>query len=265
MWGLPSKLSKSILAAASGVAVIVGGWAAGDLLDEVKAATGWTWLGMAAEALKYVRIVGLSLVLIASAIATALLVRQFFHQEREPLRDRLLYVPTAADVADDAEATAGEVAAADWVEGDRSVFHNEALIIPDLVRADDPIIRNKTFINCDIIGPAIIEFTRTHPTASAMTGCLFNDTDAVLYRLGAKSQTGIVFEDCRFVDCRFYKTLLLFPMDAYNGANAGILGLNWITEPPLPGIDGSASPAIGGVLEQALRKMADSEKSGTTE
>ena len=258
MWGFPPKLSKGIVGAATGAVVVFGSWAAGDLLDEIKAKTGWTWLGAATEAANYVRIAGLAMMVVASVVVAALLLRQLLKTVPEDQRDRLLAIPSAADIAVDVAATAA-AAAADTAalmgpEDDQGTFQNETLIIPDLVRADDPIIRNKTFINCDIIGPAVIEFTRTHPTAYAMVGCLFHDTDAVLYRLGAESQTGIAFQDCRFVDCRFYKTLLLFPTDAYEGANIGIEGLNWITDPP-PKPGSLLRISENDPLAQALREI----------
>lgn len=255
---LPRKKSYAVLGS---LALFAAMWAGEDILDELKAKAGWSWLEAASTVFEYGKIIGLALVFVSALVAAAAFIRLLLKPDEESQRERLIAAP-AADAA--------SAPAADWdvleylsASAQQDAFQGETLNIPDLIAPDDPVVRNKTFIDCNIVGPATIEFTASRPGTFAMTGCTFSDTDAVLYRADARSQTGISFEDCRFVQCRFYKTLLLFPADAYDSANAFIEGLNWITEPPPrpdPRQPPPPTPEPSDVLTQAFRQMEADEE-----
>lgn len=74
--------------------------------------------------------------------------------------------------------------------------------IYDIPRDDDGIIRNRTFEDCDIYGPAVLV-----PLSGRLDGCSFEgDADTVLWELSPRQERivgAIGLEDCIFRRCRF--------------------------------------------------------------
>ena len=91
----------------------------------------------------------------------------------------------------------------DSVKTKRSAdFNNEKIYIAALAR-DSMLVKDKVFVDCELIGPAIIHFKK-----SVITNCLF---DAKLENMlivvdSPRVITGIVgFEECVFKKCEFSK------------------------------------------------------------
>ena len=85
-----------------------------------------------------------------------------------------------------------------------SVFSHVRINIADLLPPLALRVNDKTFINCDIVGPAQIYLDR-----SLMSNSGGESVDAVIGRPGANSMNGIIFVNCVFRDCRFYRVTFL--------------------------------------------------------
>ena len=83
---------------------------------------------------------------------------------------------------------------------------------------------NKSFINCEIIGPGTavlgLRSNEAKPFPS-FKDCLTFDVDCI--EIGAVSQLAVEFPDCDFDGCRFYHMTLLF-------LERGNDSLHWITK-----------------------------------
>lgn len=239
------SIRKSLSATGLAVALYLVTWAADSILDELKLAIAWSWLDFASTALAQARTVGLGLVLIAGLLSIVVLARSLFSGSDAVLRRKLIDAPAMEPVTGPVLDTYGQSE-----HQARDVFQGEKLVIPNLVHAGDPFIRGKTFVDCEVLGPAIIEFTVTRPASYALDGCLFIGTDAVVYDEPSRSLSAISFEDCRFIRCTFRQVMLLFPAAAFENANRVISGLNWIAEPRL-----RSDPNVDPGIEQLAREI----------
>lgn len=92
-----------------------------------------------------------------------------------------------------------------------TVFSHVRISIEDLLPPLVLRVNDKTFINCDIVGPAQIYLER-----STMTNSGGESIDAVIGRPGASSMNGIFFINCAFRDCRFYRVTFLILESDYD-------------------------------------------------
>lgn len=119
-----------------------------------------------------------------------------------------------------------------------TVFEKQRINVADLVTPFDRVVANKTFIDCELVGPANLYISATHNSSMAMKGSIFNPCEAVMVTNEAVVHNAINFNDCVFTNCKFYAVTLFFREYAFAGANRLVLGLNWITptitNPPQP-------------------------------
>ncbi|WP_457091764.1 hypothetical protein [Microvirga sp. P5_D2] len=106
-------------------------------------------------------------------------------------------------------------------------FREQRINLADLVVPGDmKVVRNKTFIGCEIIGPTNIIFWKDFNLGgSRQLGC-----DAVVLQLedaGRRIWTGIWIENCQFVNCTFYGVTFFFHILQY--PHAARIGYNWIS------------------------------------
>jgi hypothetical protein len=92
---------------------------------------------------------------------------------------------------------------------------NRLVYVTDLPPDNDGMIRQKTFIDCEMVGPAIISPGRSdlvHPTLGAAEG----DIESVLWPANpaARLAVGVFgFDLCQFEDCRFEDIGITGPPD----------------------------------------------------
>lgn len=104
--------------------------------------------------------------------------------------------------------------------GDKS-YRNMVVRITDLTVNED-IIRDVTFENCQLIGPAIL----APLGATSIMHCGFDgDADALIWSIPS-DRTAVIgaigAEDCTFSGCRFTRIGLAVPAGQVAGVRAGL-------------------------------------------
>lgn len=109
-------------------------------------------------------------------------------------------------------------------------FDRQRVKIADLAPPMGGPIKEKTFEECEILGPANIVLLGTG--SSMLAGNTFSKTDAISTADGAQPNTAVIFLNCRFINCHFFEVAIFLHEGVYDAANTAISGLNWITPPP---------------------------------
>lgn len=91
-------------------------------------------------------------------------------------------------------------------------------------------VRGRTFVECDIVGPAnILVFN------CSFQGSQGSAIDAVLWSTGNRPTNCTVFVDCTFTNCRFFLLTFLVPTSGFEDfSKHGFRGLNWLSMLPQP-------------------------------
>jgi len=119
-----------------------------------------------------------------------------------------------------------------YESGDRinpleTVFNRVRIRIEDLAPPFTPAIKDKTFIDCDILGPANICVM-----GGSMTGSGGEKVDGIVGRVGAGSHNSIFFHNCVFRNCRFYQITFIVPEPLYALFVANNAGIPFLTHIP---------------------------------
>ncbi len=112
------------------------------------------------------------------------------------------------------------------------LFRKQRIAVADLVSPFDSKIENKTFIECEIIGPANILFNEESPGEVQLAGSYFGLSETMMIRDEAQLYNAVVVENCHFTRCKFWKCTLIFREQAYRVANQRIEHMNWVTVTP---------------------------------
>ena len=135
-----------------------------------------------------------------------------------------------------------------------SIFERKRIYIAGLCPPVGGIIRDKTFVDCDLIGPANLMFG---------DGCSFDRNagevvDAICLKNGNSPRNGFGFEGCSFTRCSFYFVTFMVAETAWDDFKRhNWHGLNWITDVPqqqlpnVPQVPPQALPQISGTLGRA--------------
>jgi hypothetical protein len=110
-----------------------------------------------------------------------------------------------------------------------TIFQRQRIAIADLANPMEQIIRNKKFIDCEMIGPANILMLLSAPGTGKLIGNTFNKFDAVVISNDAAPQSAMAFVDCDFERCSFYNVVLLIQERNADEANGAIDTMHWIT------------------------------------
>lgn len=106
-------------------------------------------------------------------------------------------------------------------------FEGKRIFLNEFILPSHPLIEGKTFINCQIIGPAnVILVVGNSVNEPRMPHC-----DAVLMHKESRPVNGFAFSNCTFRECSFQRVTFLVPIDEYPTAR-GVNWLNWITPHP---------------------------------
>jgi hypothetical protein len=107
-------------------------------------------------------------------------------------------------------------------------FRKQRIHLLDLVSPIEPIIRGKTFIDCELIGPVNIFLSgRYNISYNDMT-----EICGVLVKEGAPALNCIVLQDCTIMKSKMHRITLYVPETAYQWAGAALPGLFWLTPAP---------------------------------
>ncbi|WP_212525631.1 hypothetical protein [Actibacterium sp. MT2.3-13A] len=115
------------------------------------------------------------------------------------------------------------------------VFEDKRIFLNDFILPSSPFVDGKTFVDCDIVGPANIFLQVDNAINNIKPGII---VDAVVLDGETPFNNGFIFRNCTFRGCRFHRVTLFFAPDEAL-ANSHLKWLNWITEMPrqeaLPG------------------------------
>lgn len=107
------------------------------------------------------------------------------------------------------------------------MFTGRRLRLVDLAPPVGPFIDQKTFTDCEIIGPANVMFAGCH-----FVGSGGNIVDGIVIKPGFLPSNGFGFRGCTFTRCRFYLMTFMVPEPEFQLFQTTHPGLNWITDTP---------------------------------
>ncbi|MBX3576521.1 MAG: hypothetical protein KF723_04885 [Rhizobiaceae bacterium] len=130
-----------------------------------------------------------------------------------------------------------------FVDPMAATFENKRIFLADFVLPSDPHISGKTFINCEIIGPANL-FVRFENSVGEQK---LPYCDGVVVAHGRNFSNGIIVDSCVFRGCSFKRITIMVTEEGYINTKQPFI--NWITvpveQPTLPGIPPpGAAPAV---------------------
>ena len=122
------------------------------------------------------------------------------------------------------------ITATDAVNPLEFTFQERRISVTDIQPPVGNRIANRTFVNCDIVGPANI----------LVLDCMFKSSqgshvDAVLWSTDNVPTNCTVFVNCTFTNCRFFLLTFLVPTTGLEDfSKHGFTGLNWLSILPGP-------------------------------
>lgn len=128
-------------------------------------------------------------------------------------------------------------------------FERRRIFLNEFALPSHPLIVGKTFIDCEIIGPANVILQ----TGNMVTEHMYPVCDTVLMHSAANPYNGYIFRNCTFKGCSFQRLTLLVPVSEYQ-MTRGVDWLNWIT--PYP--DGESQIRLP--LEPNVGSLAQAEE-----
>lgn len=124
------------------------------------------------------------------------------------------------------------IAGGSYVDPMAKTYEDRRIFLGEFCLPSHPMIEKKTFINCQIIGPAniVLEF------GNSVQDAAFPISDAVLMKPGHKLFNAVIVRDCIFRQCSFQRVTFLVPSSEYETAKNWHL-FNWITRDAPPQIE----------------------------
>lgn len=128
-----------------------------------------------------------------------------------------------------------------FVDPMAATFENKRIFLSDFILPSDPHIEGKTFINCEIIGPANLFFRNNNRVDEhRLPVC-----DGIVIQPGKPFLNGVFLDGCAFRKCSFKRvTVVLLPEMYQHSRNVD--WLNWIAvpdeQPDIPGLEISQGP-----------------------
>lgn len=121
---------------------------------------------------------------------------------------------------------------ADRVNPLDAMFTRQRIRIEDLASPIDRTVRGKTFIDCEILGPANVIVLVSGPGSGGFTTCVFNNCAGARFKDDAPVPNAVTFIDCNFLRCTLHRLILVVPASAYSATQAKMVGLLWLTPDP---------------------------------
>lgn len=107
------------------------------------------------------------------------------------------------------------------------VFEGKRIFLNDFILPSNPFVNGKTFVDCEIVGPANMFLAMGNAINDIRPGLV----DAVVLSGDRQFHNGFNFFNCTFRGCTFHRVTLFFTAQEYV-INAGVDWLNWIS--PIP-------------------------------
>ena len=132
------------------------------------------------------------------------------------------------------------LAATGGVDPLAKVFEGKRIFLNDFVLPSNPYVDGKTFVDCEIVGPANLFLESDNAINNVQPGTV----DAVALSGERQFFNGASLRNCTFRGCKFLRvTLFLSPQEAH--LIKELVWLNWITLiPPAPALNGSQAPSL---------------------
>ena len=102
-------------------------------------------------------------------------------------------------------------------------FQRRRVNINELRSVDDWVIENKTFIRCEIVGPATVYFDNATLNANGFRNCIF-----VLARIGARIPSAIIMRRVTIQDSTLYAMTVIVPENQKDSFEQGTARIEWI-------------------------------------
>ncbi len=108
------------------------------------------------------------------------------------------------------------------------VFEGKRIYLNDFVLPSQPQVIGKTFVDCEIVGPANMYFESDNSVDDTKPGLV----DAVALSGKRQFLNGVAFRNCKFRSCTFHRVTLFFqPEESLRIQHLN--WLNWISPLPL--------------------------------
>lgn len=128
------------------------------------------------------------------------------------------------------------------------VFESKRIFLNNFILASNPVVENKTFVNCEIVGPANI-FLQVGNSADDIR---HGGVDAVVLNGDKDFNNGFFFRWCAFRGCTFHRVTFFFlPHEAKRFEDLN--WLNWISYTPAH-LELAAQPALTPIENQSTKR-----------
>ena len=101
-----------------------------------------------------------------------------------------------------------------------NTFERQRIWWSDLLLPGEMVLKGKTFIDCDLVGPAMI-FPYRDVTINGGSSI---DVDLVCVKRNGHTRNAIVLENCTLVNCRMVRVVFLVHEDVYFDLMNGFKG-----------------------------------------
>lgn len=113
-----------------------------------------------------------------------------------------------------------------FVDPMKSTFEDKRIFLGNFLLPSDPYLEGKTFINCEIIGPANLFMRRN---------CQINEhklpvSDAIVLNEDASFYNGVTLDNCTFRKCSFRRITIMAPPMGYESMKQ-LPWFKWISTP----------------------------------
>ena len=108
------------------------------------------------------------------------------------------------------------------------VFEGKRIFLNDFILPSNPVVTEKTFVDCEIVGPANIFLA----VGNRIDDIQSDKVDAVALSQDAQFLNGFVFNNCTFRGCTFHRITIFFHSTEV-AINSHLNWLNWISEMPV--------------------------------
>jgi hypothetical protein len=118
---------------------------------------------------------------------------------------------------------------ADNINPLQDMFDHKRIKISELIPPYTNIIENKTFVECEIIGPQNVFFSGTASGSLTINGCHFLNCAGFVTKDNIGFPNIIGFVNCSFLRCTMANLMIFMPDRGYQTMAAGLSGLPWLT------------------------------------